>query len=129
MPLHTFLFYFTSHCVNLDLFILCVLTSERITKIPKILPTSYVHAPKLLVYLSHCLLIVFRSYVGLQLRLRAALKVAVNTLVRVPLVMREPNVLGKLVYSICLEAADGTCNLALRVNVGLVSLKNITTLY
>ena len=84
---------------------------------------------KLLVYLSHCLLIVFRIYVGLQLRLRAALKVAVNTLVRVPLVMREPNVLGKLVYSICLEAADGTCNLALRVNVGLVSLKNITTLY
>ena len=71
----------------------------------------------------------FRVYVGLQLRLRAALKVAVNTLVRVPLVMREPNVLGKLVYSICLEAADGTCNLALRVNVGLVSLKNITTLY
>lgn len=66
---------------------------------------------------------------GLQLRLRAALKVAVNTLVRVPLVMREPNVLGKLVYSICLEAADGTCNLALRVNVGLVSLKNISTLH
>ena len=84
---------------------------------------------KLLVYLSHCLLIVFRIYVGLQLRLRAALKVAVNTLVRVPLVMREPNVLGKLVYSIRLEAADGTCNLALRVNVGLVSLKNNTTLY
>ena len=71
----------------------------------------------------------FRIYVGSQLRLRAALKVAVNTLVRVPLVMREPNVLGKLVYSIRLEAADGTCNLALRVNVGLVSLKNNTTLY
>ena len=68
----------------------------------------------------------FRIYVGSQLRLRAALEVAVDALVRVPLVMREPNVLGKLIYSICLEAADGTCNLALRVNVGLVSLRNIT---
>ena len=60
---------------------------------------------------------------GSKLSLRAALEGAVGALVRVPLVMRKPNVLCELIHGICLEAADWTCNLSLRVNVGFVSLK------